>query len=301
MDMLWVLVGGIALIFAGTVWFLLSRRAKPTGDLLQQPDYIFDIINTTIDDRNHFEIVFDIPDSGMDKRFSGSCIACNNQAFLVDTNISYQVPTWTGQPVRVFFSSGKGTKTSMFECSSRILRVTPYRAGFALELALPARLIANQRRAFVRFAPPSGLVANISLWNEVTSEDRLVPASLPHPVVNLPEVFLKNISAGGAGIGLSLQSPLNGHLKPDDFLLIRFELRDNEGRIVLSLWVGAVIISIKDMSKQQAIALRFTRWVIEGEPDQELSWFPATQEIGIPPLAAWVMRRHLEIHKTTVV
>lgn len=301
MDILWILAGGIALVLAGTAWLLLSRRTKTSGDLLQQPDYIFEIINTTIDDRNHYEIVFDIPDSGMDKRFNGSCIACNRQTFLVDTNISYQVPTWTGQAVRVFFSSGRGTKTSMFECSSRIMRVTPYRSGFALELAIPTRLTANQRRAFVRFAPPSSLVANISLWNEVTNADRLSPASLPHPVVNLPEVFLKNISAGGAGLGLSQHSPLNGLLKSDDPLLVRFELRDSEGRIVLSLWVAAVVISVKDMGKHQAMALRFTRWVIEGEPDQELSWFPATPETGIPPLAAWVMRRHLEIHKTTVV
>ena len=301
MDMITIFAVVMILVLAGTFWYIRKRRNKTPNDLLQRPDFIYEVINTTIDDRNHYEVVFDVSDSGLDKRFSGSCIACNRSTLLVDTNIPYQVPSWTGQPVRAFFSSGRGMKSTMYECLTRIERVTPYRSGFALELAMPSRLMTNQRRAFVRFAPPTMLVANISVWSQSVDAERLSPASLPHPTVNMPEVYLKNISAGGAGLGLVLHAPLGALAKSGDPLLIRFELRDGEGRTALALWVCAVIVTNKEAPKHHALALRFTRWVIEGEPGQELSWFPANADMGIPPLAAWVMRRHLEIHRTNVV
>lgn len=297
MDVMWVLVAaGVLLIFGA--WHLYQRRANAPVDLLADVEYIVTLLNTTIDARNNFEIVFDTDVPGMDKRFNGSCIACNTQTFLIDTNIGYSVPSWAGQAVNVLFSLGKGPRVHMYECHSSIQRVIPYREGYALELVLPKKLILIQRRAFLRLAPPSGLVARISLWHKPAIDGRLVISGIPVADATQPVLHLNNISAGGAGLRLPKHYPRVDALSPGEQILVRFELRDNEGNSTLMLWVIATIIMSRETTKNVTFAVRFTKWIIEGDPEQELTWFPVNAGMGIPPLASWVMRRDLELHKT---
>ena len=168
-----------------------------------------------------------------------------------------------------------------------------------MELTLPAQLRSEQRRAFVRLSPSRTLIGDFSFWMGGPGLDRRrTPESMPEPDVPFSSIKLHNISAGGARLILEGKSGVDLPLEKEIPVRIRGVLLGAENKIDLALWLGAEVVMTQEEPVGRVLSVRFRKWALEGEdPKAELSWFPVNPEGGVPPLAAWVMHKHLELYR----
>lgn len=295
-SMLLVLFGVVLMAVLGLVYWLWSRSAARKRGLWQEQQSTVELLQEALESRAVFNIRFEA--EAMRERFlRGPCVAVGKDKVLIDANITYGIPSWAGQKVQVYFSLSSAKSSVFYEFHTSIARTVPYLGNVGIEMFIPDRLVRNQRRAFVRFSPPQRFVAGIRLWTgRVTRAlDGLVPNTAPSPSLDGDALSLDNISAGG--LRVVFPSRAYDAVAPEDgaMALVNLVLRNSEGQETLNLWCATTVVQECRENNRTLLSLKFERWAPESEPDAPISWFPVGREGGVPPLAAWVMRRQLEV------
>lgn len=286
-----VLVG--VLVLAYIMW---SKSVARSRRFQIEQQSVTGLLQDAMESRSIFNIRFE--GEAMRERFlRGPCVALGKDKILIDANLTYGVPSWVGQPVQVYFALSSSKSSVFYEFRTAIARTVPYLGNVGIELHIPDRLVPNQRRAFVRFSPPQRFVASIRLWTGRATRmlDSITPNNAPRASLSGNALSLDNISAGG----LRIISPANAYddMQPEkgDVALVNLVLRNAEGQETLNLWCTTSIVQNLLEKNRSILSLKIERWAPEGDPDATLSWFPVVREGGVPPLAAWVMRRQLEV------
>lgn len=284
----------LLLVLALVVGLYFRSRNKQLSSAQMGQQRVEDILQEALDSRSVFNVRFEVEDV-KDRFMRGPCVAVGSNKLLIDVNINYAVPTWVGLPVRVYFSSNKGTL--LYEFSTSIARTVPYLGNVALELYFPNTIVPNQRRAFVRFTPPNRFVGNIRLWKGriVQHVEGLQPHAVPAHTLDGDALTIDNISAGGIRLAFTRMQYDSALLDTDQLVLLCLTLRNGDGLEILTLWLVSTVMQCIEEKRRIMVSLKFERWAPEGDGDSPLSWFPVGREGGVAPLAAWVMRRQLEI------
>lgn len=295
-----LLIWGGVLATLYVAWFFCVRRKEKNRQLQMSQNSVLDLLQEGIDSRATFNIRFEI-DSMRDRFLRGPCVAVSEDSILIDANLTYGVPGWVGQQVQVYFSPTTNSGSSFYEFTTTISRTMPYLGNVGIELFIPDKIVTNQRRAFVRFSPPNRFVGSIQLWNGrvLNQLEGLQPASMPDSILSGDALSIDNISAGGLRLVFPTDQFADMPVSTEQSLLLNLTLRNSDGAETVNLWfVTSVVQEIRE-SGRSLLSLRFVRWAPEGEKNVALSWFPLGREGGVPPLAAWVMRRQLEVECRT--
>ncbi len=279
---------------------ILSGTASDNDGKKQSALAVAKVINASIDQRFFYEVVPDIEDGHLVKTFSGACIACDQESFLVDIGSSYPVYTLEGRSVTVTFRKIRSKAWPRFCCTTRVLRVVETPSGYGLELLLPEKLQDSQRRAFVRFNLPKAYIADMGIWDAADIEQSSTD-TLPPPNPNLSLLQIKDISAGGAGLIMPYGNMVPEGLLGQDALLMLLTLHNNERKPTLGIWLNATPLKGYQIVDRAVLAVRFIKWSLANEQGQALNWLPVAKDAGVPPLGGWIMRKQLEMHKANMV
>lgn len=293
----YVLIGVIVLLTGTLVYMAWTKRAARLRMSRVEQQSVQETLQEALDSRTVFNIRFEV-DSMRERFLRGPCVAVGKDNMLIDVNLTYGVPAWEGQPVQVYFGiSGAGKGNSFYEFNTTIARTVPYLGNVGIELRQPARLIANQRRTFVRFSPPHRFVGNIRLWTGRPTQysEALIPSAVAPPVLSGDALAIDNISAGGLRLIFPTQAYDGVPVERSQLVLLNLLLRNADGQEALNLWCMGTVMQDQSDGPRTLLSLKFERWAPEGDADNPLSWFPVGREGGVPPLAAWVMRRQLEV------
>lgn len=295
-----LLLWGGVLVALYVAWHFWKRHQEKAQQGRAEQINVVELLHEAMDARATFNVRFEV-DSMRDRYLRGPCVAVGEDSILIDANLTYGVPGWAGQQVQIYFSTNSNSGSSFYEFTTTISRTVPYLGNVGIELFLPDKIITNQRRSFVRFSPPNRFVGSIHIWNGrlLTQLDGLQPSQISPPLLSGDALSIDNISAGG----LRLLFPTGQFdampVSAEQSLLLNLTLRNAEGAETLNLWfVTSVVQEIRE-NERSLLSLKFIRWAPEGEKDVPLSWFPLGREGGVPPVAAWVMRRQLEVECRT--
>ncbi len=297
MTEFWFAAGGVAalLLVAVLVWRVYGSRSRSPGNALENPKFIAATLNEAHDRRSIFEVRFEDPEL-RDRSLRGPCEAVEGHKLLIDVNLRSNAPSWINRRVRVFFNISGPRSTAFYSFFTTVVEL-PKRGGtFLVALPFPRKLRNEQRRAFVRLSPRRSMVNDLSIWLKGSAVAGIkAPSAMPEPDVEFKKILLDNISAGGARV--ILRGPLDIPVDKGRLIRIHALLAGAENKGDLSLWLDAEVLMAKPQRDGLVLGLRFRRWTQEGDdPHPELSWFPVTDDGAVPPLAAWVMHKHLEIH-----
>lgn len=287
---------GLVCLLLVTGFVVYNRRVSRFRQSMRHQQSVDETLLDAIDSRSVFNVRFAIAEL-KDRYLRGPCVALGADKILVDVNLSYAVPAWIGLPVQVYFTYTNGKNNVFYEFSTTIARTVPYLGNVALELYIPNKLHEVQRRTFVRFSPPNRFVGSIRLWKGriVRHVEGLQPKAVPTSDLDGDALTIDNISAGGVRLVFSSHVYDRAQVNPGEPVLLSLILRNGDGSENLVLWlVGSIVQELRE-SDRVLLSLKFERWAPEGDSDASLSWFPVGREGGVSPLAAWVMRRQLEV------
>lgn len=300
MNDLWSVAGGIAVlsVTAAVAWRVYAARSRPPRSALEDPTFIAETLNKAIARRSRFNVQFMAPELNA-RTLQGLCTAVKTKTLRIDTDLSYSVPSWRNQQVRVSFNVTTPRGATFYSFVSILTDFTPQHGSLALDLMLPRQLHTEQRRAFVRLSPLRGMVDDLSMWTEEPAVTVITtPVSMPEPDIGFDGIDLSDISAGGARLLLLGKLCTDLSIGKKDIVRLHALLSGTENKGNLSLWLEGEVLMLKEHADGMMVTLRFRRWTQEGENSQaEFSWFPVNNEGAVPPLAAWVMHKHLEIHR----
>lgn len=300
MNDLWSVAGGIAVLFvtAAVVWRVYAAKNRSPRSALEDPTFIAEVLNKALDRRSRFHVRFMDPEFKA-RTLEGVCTAVRSKTLRIDAGLSYDVPSWRNQKVRVSFTLTTPRGATFYSFVSILTDFTSQRGSSTLGLMLPRQLHTEQRRAFVRLSPLRGMVDALSMWTEEPAVTAITtPVSMPEPDIGFDGIDLSDISAGGAKLLLLGKLCTDLSIEKKDIVRLHALLSGAENKSNLSLWLEGEVLMLKEHVDGMLLTLRFRRWAQEGEDSQaEFSWFPVNNEGAVPPLAAWVMHKHLEIHR----
>lgn len=299
MDITNVLVAVILAIlvaFLAMIGAALYKKHRTRQELAGQKKTVVEVLHDALNNRCRLDIKFTKGDTS-GRYMRGPCMAVGTDRILVDTGLRYGLHGWIGMEVHVFFqlSSAKGMR--YYDFFSTVTQVHRYEAGYALELNTPQKLNNNQKRTFVRLIPTWRMVKELNLWTRLPQSGlHIPPVEMPPPIYTAASVTMDNISGGGIRFLLTLEE---GEAPPameqGEKLYMYLSAQGLDLKESLQLWLISEIVDIKATTPEIfTVSVRFQSWAPDTAPDIELSWFPADSEGGVPPLAAWVMLRHLE-------
>ncbi len=229
----------------------------------------------------------------------GVCVAINADRMLIDVSLPHQPNQWIGRKAHVYFQLSGRKGPEHYDFFAPITRIAAYNDGYALEIQKPRQILNNQKRAFVRFQPSSELIEEVILW--------YVPShrGSPGDMAYLREAFcagdvqIQDISAGGVRVRLNNSDPVVKRFKPADVGVMHLVADNGEDRGQLNLWLVCQLVIVRQEkgSATSDISFKFRKWATDPSEDEDFAWFPTEKDGGVPPLAAWVMRRHLEVHR----
>ncbi|MEG1609607.1 MAG: hypothetical protein RR317_00290 [Bilophila sp.] len=296
-------VAVIILVGAGALLFMISKilhkKYRTQLELVGQKQAVISILDEAVNNRCRLDIKFIKGDMG-GRYMRGPCMAIGSEKILVDTGLRYGLQGWIGQEVHVFFQLSNAEGLRYYDFFSSVTRVHRYEGGYALELETPNSLNNNQKRTFVRLIPTWRMVRELNLWTQLTESGLSTPpVDMPPPAYTAASVTVDNISGGGIRLIIALEEgedpPL---LTREEKLYFYLSVQGMEHKENLQLWLVGEIVDFKATTPEIfSLSLRFQSWAPDTASDLELSWFPVDGEGGVPPLAAWVMLRHLEMSR----
>lgn len=252
------------------------------------------ILEEALNSRSRLDIKF--VDGDMAGRYmSGPCMGLREDRLLVDTNLQYVMHNWLNQRVHVFFQLSEGKKNRYYDFFSTVTGIHSYEGAYALELEMPHNLNNNQKRTFVRLTPNWPMVKDIQVWTDLTQMGLVsTPKAMPLPSCVASAVKVDNISGGGIRLLIRRrESKLN--LEKEDGVFLHIHLEGPDDKNPLGLWLAGKVVFFQRLSDaMDSISLQFRAWAPDVQPEEDLSWFPVDGQGGVPPLASWVMLRHLE-------
>lgn len=242
-----------------------------------------------------------IVSQGESNRFMrGPCAAVDSGRLLIDTNLPYAVNSWIGRKAHVYFQLRGAAGMEYYDFFSPVSRVLPYKTGYALELTLPGQLNNNQKRTFVRLEPLDSMITEMMLWYVPPHKGTPVGLGSLRQGYSTGDIRVKDISAGGIRIRLNKHDPVVGRFGVADLAMTHIVADNGEGKENLSLWLLGEVVLVRAVGTSlfTDVSLTFRKWASDPAEGEDFAWFPVEKGGGVPALAAWVMLRHLEIHRS---
>lgn len=263
------------------------------------------ILEMAVIQRSTFRMDFQRKDLGGYK-IAGSCADVKRDYIVIDMGSAFVSADWVGEEVLVFFEVSFKRKPSYYQFRTRISSVRRLDAAAQLYLPIPPYLDPGQKRSFLRVTPDKASVLGLGLWPLTgatplpTSVEGVPPATVNFRPGQAEVVTLENISAGGMRVvfNKSHPAPKELSLEKGSQMLCLLLLKPMEGSKPLIFWFTAVItMDAEDTDHSHHVGVRFTNWAQMDTGKKNFFWFPIDKGEGAAPLAAWVMRHHLEQSK----
>lgn len=221
---------------------------------------------------------------------------------------------WIDRPVECFFRlRHKRDQYLHYAFTSTIVGIRKTEQDIALlSLELPRKVELHQKRAFLRVDPPQQYLLGLALWPEPTARHPDTranikrwgkPSLIMDPGRGDNPVSIINLSAGGIRLfcrHLQIKRTDVTFAIAGRFLLM-LDIYDPELAKKRRYWFACRVQNLYEdfETRNQEVGLQFTEvgWLQEGD-DRLLEWRPV-EDAGVESLAAWVMKRHLELYRRT--
>ena len=290
-----VLVVGLCLL-GGSLFLLRSRKRGGMHPMVRG------LLEQAIDQRSVMLVEFAGPELA-GGRFAGSCVEFDEDTVRIDIALHKELSEWIGEAVLVSFRiDNKGT-SSHYQFTSRLCELPRIAGGVGMLLDLPAEIIPNQRRSFVRLVPSKGVVFGVAIWPLKATQQRpddpasLGAAQLIYRQDHSEQLLLLNVSA--AGLRLELKRPQDDQPSIDpqlgDRLICLLILRSQEGAHPLPLWLECAVMNRaeKEDAPHSIVGLHFSGWAVSLGGKGAINWFTVGAGGAVGPLGAWVLRQQL--------
>ena len=233
-------------------------------------------------------------------RFSGSCAVFDEHTMLIDASLRHDVSAWTGEAVQVNFKLDNKGASSYYQFVSRLRGLPRHSGGFGMLLDVPAEIVSNQKRSFVRIVPRKEVVFGVGVWQLKPEQPCPDPGSLGAAQASYrqdhqEQLALLNLSA--AGLCLKLWHPQEDlpsiNPKLGDRLMCLLMLGAREAAQTLSFWLDCTVVNRGDRKNEPCsiLGLHFNAWALPNKSKGAVSWFPVYEGGAIGSLASWVLRQ----------
>ena len=261
------------------------------------------IIDTAIDQRSTFRLEVQ---RGEFKGYkaTGTCVQIADNRIVLDMDGAFASSHWDGEEVQAFFQVSFRRKPSFYQFRTVISSVQKKTNTTLVRLPVPAFLDPGQKRSFLRVTPQRAAVLGIGLWpiSDTAplpiSVSKLAPPLLSFRPGKSDLLHLDNISAGGLRLIVDKSIDI-AHMvdldKGSQVLCLLVLKAMEEGKVPQAFWLACTITDVGEGEKHSRyVGTRFTNWALMESGQDQISWFPINKDKSVAPLAAWVMRHHLE-------
>ncbi len=306
-----VAVVAIAAIVLAVVAYRNAKKKYIPHDWVVDPKQIFNILETSIDQRSRYEIIF--PVEGEDHRPSIVSSLHSQQAGVLNFechDIRNLSSSWIGRTSEIYFKIKTEGKFQFYSFRTVVDGIRKVRENsWMISFRMPQNLESKQKRHFLRITPPSEYVLGIAVWptdpvtGALPTDIRL--CGRPHLALvpgRVAQLELRDISAGGGRIIIQREdaqsSGLEFHI--GDKLVLLLDLLEPEDSSRLRLLFHCRIQNpFIDFSNHNVeLGVQFIKWgKIKEAASTELEWFRLSQGGEVEPLGNWIMRRHLEEYR----
>jgi len=289
-----VLIAGLCL-FGGSMFLLRSRKRGGLHPVVRG------LLDQAVDQRSVMLVEFMNQEFG--GRFAGSCVEFDEKTVLLDVFLYKELSAWIGEAVRVSFQLDNKGASSYYQFASR-LRGTPCgNGGFGMLLDMPAEIIPNQKRSFVRVAPFEEMTFGVGIWALKATQPRpddpasLGAAQISYRRDHAEQLSLLNVSAAGLCLKLQHAQETQALLdpQPGDRLLCLLMLCSQDGEQTLPFWLECTVANRAEQEdgSHTIVGLRFNAWAVPHRGKGAVDWFAVGEEGAVGPLGAWVLRQQL--------
>ncbi len=237
----------------------------------------------------------------------------DREKLLLEITSAARISTsWIGREVSCFFRyTARDKKLRFFTFTSSIVGVKKQpNLLHNVILETPKKLERNQKRAWIRLEPPSQYVLGVAMWPQLPKKKdhraislkqwgrpllAYVPGSSTNPLI------LDNLSAGGLALLLlhsRIKDAWHGFFLSQKLYLL-LELYDPDSSKRLRFWLETKVRNLLKNPETHDIklGLEITAWGrLFKEEGYKLKWTD-TGGHGVDQLAAWAMKRHLELYR----
>lgn len=309
--MLVIAVLAVAALVLAAVAYRNAKKKYIPHDWVVDPKEISSILETSIDQRSRYEIIF--PVEGEDRRPSVVSSLHSQQAGVLNFechDIRNLSSSWLGRTSEIYFKIKVEGKFYFYSFNTVVDGIRKTRENsWMLSFRMPHNLEAKQKRNFLRIAPPSEYVLGIAVWptdpvtGALPTDIRL--CGRPHLALvpgRVAQLELKDISAGGGRIIVQREDAQNSGLEfhiGDKLVLLLDLLEPEDSSRLRMLFHCRVQNPFIDFSSQNVeLGFQFIKWgKIKEGTSTELEWFRLSKGGEVEPLGNWIMRRHLEDYR----
>lgn len=296
-------------------WYALTRyrqarRAQVPFGTITDPVEIRRMLENTIATRCRYELRFQSHASDRRRLTFCTCVKVDSALLTLEcSNVSSTGETWTGRNVEVAFRLPQRHGEVFYGFSSTIAAVHP---GTMLQLGIeiPVRLDREQKRQFLRLAPPEALVHALTVWHVppglpetgAWSTDDLGEPLLASTNREHEKTLLLNISGGGMRLRFPRECIRHNRMRLGEKarLVVRLALFDPDVDAVRLFWflTEARNAYIEQATRDMEIGLAFTAFVADASPDATMMEWSATRRDGeVDLVLRWTLRRHLDLYR----
>ncbi len=307
----------VALVFVSLFNIIRRKllvRDIPTGWILNRKE-VRSILDRAVEKRATMEMRFLPSDRARRSTYLAPLDLTPESLILEMTSAGSVRKTWIDRPIECFFRlKYKRDQYLHYAFSTTIVGIRKTDPEIAhLTVEIPRKLERHQKRAHLRVEPPQQFVLGLGLWPDQTGKDQetqdrvkswgpplftLVPGKSDNPLV------IQNISGGG--IRLFVKYPAIKAKKVSFSIAKRFmlmlDLYDPETAKKKRYWFVCRVQNMYEdfETKNVEVGLQFTASArkLAGQKEHRLRWRPV-EDNGMEALAAWVMKRHLELYRRT--
>ena len=297
MEFLYFAPVAVLCLLGGAIYLLRSRKRSGLHPVVR------DLLEQAMDQRSAILVEFTDHDLA-GGRFCGPCVNFDENTVLIDVSLHKELAEWIGETVLASFKIDNKGASSYYQFASH-LRALPRSGGsFGMLLDIPAEIIPNQKRSFVRVAPVKDDTFGVGVWllNAAMKGRPDDPASLGAAQVSYrhdrPEhLALLNVSA--AGLCLKIRRPQDDLPLIDPQigarLLCLLMLRSQDGEQTLPFWLDCIVMNRRELedAPYNILGLRFNAWAVPHQSNNTVNWFAVGEEGAVGPLATWVLRQQL--------
>lgn len=262
-----------------------------------------DTIHIAIDQRSFFRLDF-LSSELRGHKAEGPCVGIKGNHLYIDVVGRFATVEWRSEKVRVLFQTTFKRKPSYYQFNTTVTDVRRQGSNTILTLLVPSYLDPGQKRNSLRITPYKKSILGLGLWPMPkgmalpTSLEELPPSLLSYRPEKVETIMLDNLSAGGMRLTMDKHVPLSPEMpmeKGSRVLALLILEASEEGGKSLALWLVSKILMIQEPDeKVYNFGIRFSHWAMMERQKRPLAWFPLSENDSVAPLAAWVIRHHME-------
>lgn len=220
-------------------------------------------------------------------------------------------PMWEGREVNVFFYVRREGRYDFqsFDAVVRVVRQSEF--GPLAELKPLTLFLPTQRRAFVRFSPPSHCVQAFDVrCAKAEAGKTLGEEYQAHQVAwqRLPRAescVLKDISGGGARLHVVPDFPLYAELRPGDLVLLYIKLAGVKRIGPIEMITAGTCVNVRAVSGHdgsdpyKTLGITFSVYGEYSTENGKMVWKTVNPQRGLPGLANWVIQMQFVCSRQT--